>query len=366
MARASCCGPHCFWRRSGVLSWCDCIDHYQLPAATWTWQREGAEKFIGVTEIAVAGVTLVCRLGPKQVSDPGNIGGSVAVSKEPVVDVEGARPVSRRVFDATAFSTLLNELPHLIGRVEMETKMGATRNQLWALEADQILTPVIDIPKVKSPWRLSDGLELIAELQCKAIVVKMADAAWEGIQQAKVRSGLGVGVIINAIRDGKIQIGHRQEMFGYNGFCVLKSDIDQLKALTGELAENIPALPDGATTTAREFGRLVGMRDKGRFRALVAAGHSPASQMPNPKTGVMQLYMSDKDIEASHDRVMTSTTMSKEFGEHRNSIISILEAGGVKPFSPGGEDFGTVYLRQAINAALGSGPIKCLDAGLSS
>ncbi|MFT6119485.1 MAG: hypothetical protein ACJAXK_001433 [Yoonia sp.] len=269
------------------------------------------------------------------------------------VDAEDDRPISRRVFNAPTYVDLLTEMPTLVGRVEMETRMGATRNQLWALEADHILTPVIDIPKVKSPWRLSDGLELVSELQCKAIVVRMADAAWEGIQQAKVRSGLGVGAIINAIRDGKIQIGHRQEMFGYNGCCVLKSDIDQLKALTGELAENIPALPDGATTTAREFGRLVGMRDKGRFRALVAAGHSPASQMPNPKTGVMQLYMSDKDIEAFHDRFMTSTTMSKEFGEHRNSINSRLEAGGVKPFSPGGEDFGTVYLRQDINAAFG-------------
>ncbi len=50
--------------------------------------------------------------------------------------------------------------------------------------------------------------------------------------------------------------------------------------------------------------------------------------------------MEDKDIEAFHHRFMTSTTMSKEFGEHRNSSISKLEAGGVKPFSPGGEDFG--------------------------
>ena len=50
MARASCCGPRCFWRCSGVLSWCDCIDHYQPPAATWTWQREGAGKFLGVDD----------------------------------------------------------------------------------------------------------------------------------------------------------------------------------------------------------------------------------------------------------------------------------------------------------------------------
>jgi len=54
-----------------------------------------------------------------------------------------------------------------------------------------------------------------------------------------------------------------------------------------------------------------------------------------PENSIMQLYVPAKDYEARD--------------EHRNTIAAKSEAVGVKPFAP-----------------LGSGPIKSLDAGLSS
>ena len=68
-----------------MLCWRDCVDDDQLATATWARQREDAGRLIGIAEAVVIGVLLVWRLGPEQLPDPGDIGGTVAVSEEAVV-----------------------------------------------------------------------------------------------------------------------------------------------------------------------------------------------------------------------------------------------------------------------------------------
>ena len=85
MARASYCGPLWFWRCSGILCWCDCVDDDQLSAAARAWQREGAERFTSIVDAAFIDVLMMGHFCPKQQPDSGDIGCTVAVSEEAIV-----------------------------------------------------------------------------------------------------------------------------------------------------------------------------------------------------------------------------------------------------------------------------------------
>ncbi|MCE6949504.1 hypothetical protein LAZ29_00865, partial [Cereibacter sphaeroides] len=102
---------------------------------------------------------------------------------------------------------------------------------------------------------------------------------------------------------------------------------------------------------AAAFGRSIGMRDGGRFLALIAAGHTPATRVKHPKFGTEILVLSEADIAAFPRRFATTTTLAAEWGEHRNTVIARLEAARVSRFSPDGADYGALYLRDVEPAA---------------
>ena len=116
------------------------------------------------------------------------------------------------------------------------------------------------------------------------------------------------------------------------------------------LIQNTPTT-DGLIAAA-SFGRSIGLRDAGRFLALVAAGHTLARRETHPRTGVERFYLSADDIAAFHRRFVTLTTLAAEHGSHRNTVAARLKAAGVHPFAPGGEDFGQIWLREEAEAAM--------------
>ena len=85
------------------------------------------------------------------------------------------RPRGRKTFDAARFADLLEELPTLVGPIEMQKAMGATRKELEALAIDGVLLPGTQLSGVKSPWRIADGLALIDEMQSCAQAVAVED-----------------------------------------------------------------------------------------------------------------------------------------------------------------------------------------------
>lgn len=255
------------------------------------------------------------------------------------------RPTARKTFDARRFSALLEEIPTLVGRIEMQRSIRATRHQFQALVADGVLIPRTGIPTIKSPWRLEDGSALISELLNAARPISPDDEDWEHIHRAHTRSRLGVGVIVEAIRSGRLTVGQLEDLAGYGGIFVLKRAVDGLAKAHGVKA----ARPE---PTAAEFGRSVGMRDGGRFMALLAAGHSSTTPMTNPKTGATQFYMTEGDVEAFHARFLTLPTMAAEFGEHRRTLLAKITAAGIKPFGPDDQDYGHLYLRERVEPIL--------------
>lgn len=82
------------------------------------------------------------------------------------------RPRSRRVFDAQAHAELLAEIPTLVGSLTMRKAMGATKREL---EEECLLIPRTRGAKAKYPWRVSDGVALVAELLTRAVPVAEED-----------------------------------------------------------------------------------------------------------------------------------------------------------------------------------------------
>ncbi|MHA3980094.1 TniQ family protein [Halovulum sp. GXIMD14794] len=255
------------------------------------------------------------------------------------------RPALRRTFNAKLYAELLEVLPNLVGPRELRKAMGATRTQLDSLVEDGVLVPRIDMKTLKSPWLLTDGTNLVAELQGSAVKQEGPDSAWETIQNAQKRSGVRVGTIISAIRSGDLRVAKCAAPAGYGGLLVPKAEIDKMVVSTA-------ALPGDAAMSAAVFGRKIGMRNNNRFSRLVEAGHTPGRWMRHPKTNVRSLYLSETDIAAFHARFFTLPTMAAEFGEHRQTLLAKLRAAGIKPYAPDGEDYGFLYLRKDVESVL--------------
>ncbi|WP_324755182.1 hypothetical protein [Roseovarius sp. Pro17] len=198
---------------------------------------------------------------------------------------------------------------------------------------------------VKEIWCLSDGMELVANLTAAASPIAKEDDNWEKLQNAKNRSGIPVGTLIAAIWSGDLQVGATDGQTGYQSICVLKQEVDRLARLTGA-----PRPED--FRTASSFERATGLRAKGRFLALVRKGHTPATRMRHPTTGIWQYFMTEADIAAFHHRFMTLSSMADEFGGHRRTYLTALRSTEVAPFAPDGEDYGHLYLRNDIESVL--------------
>lgn len=259
------------------------------------------------------------------------------------------RQNARKTFDAGRFQPLLEEIPTLIGPIEMRKAMGATRAELMSLEAEGILVPRTKVPTIKSPWRLSDGLDLVAELDNLAAPLDIEAKDWETLQLAHRRSELPLAQLISAIRDGMLPVSKHPDVFGYHGFVVDRRDVDQLADQSQDRPDPTPM--DGEIN-ATAFARSVGVRHNGAFLALIAGGHTPATEVLNPTTRRQQLRMTDRDIAAFIEKFTTPTLMSKEFGLHRNTILAALSAERITPFQPDGANFGPVYLRAVVDPVL--------------
>lgn len=119
-------------------------------------------------------------------------------------------------------------------------------------------------------------------------------------------------------------------------------------------SHRIPAAsaPQEPLIPATAFGISVGIKDKGRFRALIEAGQTPATRLRHPKTGIESIYMTEADIAAFHRRFVTIPTLVAETGRPIPELRAELKRAGVAVFAPDGQDFGRLFLRATAEAAL--------------
>ena len=259
----------------------------------------------------------------------------------------GGRPQSRRLFDARKYAGLLAEIPTLVGPIAMRKAMGATKQELALLADEGLLIPRTRIENINKPWRISDGMALLAELSSGAMLVERESKDWETLLLASRRSSVALADLVLGIREKRLTLGQRAGVAGFHGIVVRKSEVDRVAAprlaFRDAVLQEVPG-----TISAAAFGRSIGLRNDGTFLALIEAGHVPVRQVVNPRTGRPQYQMTPEDMAAFHQRFMTLTTLSAESGLHRNTLRGALLMRKITPFSSGGQDFDAVYLRDDV------------------
>lgn len=270
------------------------------------------------------------------------------------IKADDQRPRSRRLFDAKVYAGLLAEIPTLVGQTEMLNAMGATRRELSSLTKEGLLLPRTRVEKVKNRWRISDGTTFVAELSAGAISVDSEDPNWEVLLLARRRTGVTLGELVKGIREKQLTVGQLAGAVGFHGIVVAKTEVDLMAAPRNlsrdAVLEEVPGM-----LAATEFGRSVGLRNGGAFLALIEAGHVQARHILNPRTARMQYRMTPREVETFHQRFVTLTTLSAETGQHRNTLKGVLASARITPFSPQGQDFGSVYLRDDVMGLMRTG-----------
>ncbi len=251
-------------------------------------------------------------------------------------------PDAWALFDAEAASSLLAELITFLPAKTFAETLCMTRSQFDILVEDGVLKPSLSDVDTKHVWNPQEGQAFLASLFSGAEQLVQAQHGWEHISKSAARLKIRPGEIIRAIQDQRLMsIGKHADFEGYAALYVYH---DQVAALLGGEVQD--------ATSIEIFAKSVGARQQTEFRRLITKGHSPSTKIRNSKTNAVQNYISQSDAEAFHAKFYTLRIMSSKFGRSWQRLSAELAAASIKPFSPGGENFGHIYLREQVDRHL--------------
>lgn len=149
------------------------------------------------------------------------------------------------------------------------------------------------------------------------------------------------GEVVRMILDGRLRrVGSYAQADGYLSVLV---DRKEVKA-------NI-ARASAPGMTVSTFASSVGLKTS-QVHRLIRAGHLPSTVAPNPVRRAVQPYLSAADRAAFDARFATVRTLSLEMSDTWQQLRRRLEVAELQAFSPDGIDFGPVYERRDVEAAL--------------
>ena len=256
-----------------------------------------------------------------------------------VIDANGALPDRRTTFSAEVANPILARISDVVSLRTMRDVLGATRTELEALVAENILIPLASSPEIRKRWRREDGVKLMEEITRGATPVAADDPAWVDLLHVRMRSGISLRGLIKLIGAGHFRVGLREGKPWFRNVVLQKTEID----LLGRAQDDQPI----GEMSASEFGRAVGLRYNGDFIALIEAGHTPATRSRHPVTRQDQWRMTNEDIAAFHRRFVTIATLRQETGRSSNALRMQLKKEKIERFAPDGGDFGSLWLRTA-------------------
>ncbi|ULB11860.1 TniQ family protein [Cereibacter azotoformans] len=244
--------------------------------------------------------------------------------------------------DAAAAQPILDDLTALMPANAFAEFIGASRSQFDLLVKDGVLAPALDAPGVKAVWSPVQGRAFLDGLLSRAVPLAKVPRGWEHLPKSAQRLKIGPGAIVTAIREGRIPgVGRLEGVKGYAAVHVNHADVTRVLGAESPTAQSIEV-----------FAKSIGLLPPSRLKRLIKAGVIPATRLQNPKTRAFQLYITAEDATAFHRRYLTPRTLAQEFGRSWQSLTAELRAKGIQPFSPQGEDLGTLYLRADVVSAL--------------
>ncbi len=194
---------------------------------------------------------------------------------------------------------------------------------------------------MKAIWNPAEGQALLESLLKNTVQIQQARHPWVHLAKSAQRLKIEPGLIIKAIQDGRItQIGNLASSDGYASIHV--NHVDVVRVLSGPLPE---------AKSIEAFAKAVGINQPSRMRRLILNRHTPSTVMENPTTKAKQHYLTEDDTAAFHSKFMTPRTIAQAYQRSWQSTGAELKAKGVMPFSPNGEIYGSLYLRDEVAAA---------------
>lgn len=210
------------------------------------------------------------------------------------------------------------------------------------LVEDGIVQPSLQNATTKHIWDPRNGRDLVDRLLVGGETTQQAQHGWETIGKATQRLQLRPGEIIKAIWDGRIQLVARNVQFeGYAAIHVYHDEVAQV------LAKEQPS-----AMSLEMFAKTVGIANPVYLYRLVQHGYVSTSEMRNPRTKILQRYIATKDASTFHAQFITLRILARTKGQTWQSLARQLRNAGVSTFSIDGIDFGPVYLKAEVEAAL--------------
>lgn len=256
--------------------------------------------------------------------------------------IDASLPDAWAVFEAEAARPMLASLINLMSAKEFFDAFDIGRSQFNLLVEDGILQPSLVDADTKHVWDPREGRAFMDRLLIGAETIQQAQHGWESIAKSAQRLKLRPADIIRAIWDGRIRRVARNAQFdGYASIHVYHDEVAQA------LAQETPS-----AMSLELFTKTVGLGNPVYLNRLVRQGHVPTTEMRNPRTGAMQRFIGTEDAAAFYLRFTTLRILSRAKGTTWQSLSHRLRAAGVTPFSPDGFDYGHVYLKKDVEAAL--------------
>lgn len=236
---------------------------------------------------------------------------------------------------------MLNAATTLVSVKTFADSIGATRSQFDLLVSGGVLTPRLHSVKTtgtNAVWDPADGVKFLESVFLGAVPLRQAQHGWVHISKSAMRLKIGPEKIIQGIQDKKIvRIGNHADYDGYAALYVYHDEVASVLS-----PDQSPHL------SIALFAQPVGIRRPRSMRRLILNGHTPATQILNPKLKVPQLYITREDAKAFHQKFFTPRTMAQAYGKSWQSMIAALRSNGIETFSPDGEDYGNIHERYLI------------------
>ena len=196
---------------------------------------------------------------------------------------------------------------------------------------------------VRLRWSVAEAEGLLDGLTKKATRLAGEETGWANLLRARALTGIPLRRMIDAVGQGALTLAFLPQG-GIRDLRVRLPDIEPMKSG--------PEPQDSRLFPATAFGISLGIKDKRRFKSLVMGGHTPATRKRHERTGVENLYMTPDDIAAFHRRFVTISTLAVESGRAIPAVRAALKGAGVSAYSPDGQDFGRIFLRNDAVKAL--------------
>ncbi|MFD2741712.1 hypothetical protein ACFSUD_19325 [Sulfitobacter aestuarii] len=263
------------------------------------------------------------------------------LAAEGIVPEEGL-PDAWQVFDAKRADAVLKAAKTLITAKDFAEGINASRSQFDLLFAGGVLAPYLSSVEgagTKAVWDPADGVRFLDSVFVGATPLRQAQHGWEHISKSAARLMIGPDIIIRAIQARRIvRIGNHADFDGYAALYVYHDEVSSVLSPQPSSDQSIEL-----------FSKTVGIGQPIRMKRLVRNGHTPATELVHPKLKTRQFFISRDDADAFNQRFYTPRTMAQAHGKSRQSMTATLRAAGVEVFSPDGEDYGPLYLRQDVD-----------------